>query len=66
MKGDKAGRRLPAERSRAGLEASEAFPLHVEFLEMILEQKAREVVHVVPQFCVVVFPEHGKISQTQI
>lgn len=26
MKGDEAGRRLPAERSRVGLDASEAFP----------------------------------------
>lgn len=27
MKGDEAGRRLPADRSRVGLDASEAFPL---------------------------------------
>lgn len=39
MKGDEAGRRLPAEGSRAGLDASEAFPLLVEFLERIREQE---------------------------
>lgn len=39
MKRDEAGRRLPAEGSRAGLDASEAFPLWVEFLERICEQE---------------------------
>ncbi len=41
MKGDEAGRRLPAMRSRVGLDAKEAFPLSVEFLKRIWEQKAR-------------------------
>ncbi|TNN62155.1 hypothetical protein EYF80_027645 [Liparis tanakae] len=41
MKGDEAGRRLPADRSRAGLETGEAFPLRVEFLERVWEWGAK-------------------------
>lgn len=48
MKGDGAGRRLSAERSRAGLD-SEAFTLWVEFLERLVAG-SKEVFNGVSQF----------------